>query len=54
MQAGQAQGMQTMDVALERLVFAGKISPDAALEKASDKETFRRTLAKRFPEFGAS
>jgi twitching motility protein PilT len=46
MQAGQAQGMQTMDLALERLVVAGKISADAALEKANDKETFRKTLAR--------
>jgi twitching motility protein PilT len=53
MQAGQAQGMQTIDMALERLVLAGKITPDAALEKASDKEAFRRALAKRFPEPGA-
>jgi twitching motility protein PilT len=52
MQAGQAQGMQTMDMALERHVLAGKVSPDAALEKASDKENFRRALAKRFPELG--
>ena len=52
MQAGQSQGMQTIDMALERLVLAGKISPAAALEKASDKENFRRLLAKRFPELG--
>jgi twitching motility protein PilT len=50
MQAGQAQGMQTLDMALERLVLGGKITFEAALEKASDKESFRRALAKRFPE----
>ncbi|HVK65167.1 MAG TPA: type IV pilus twitching motility protein PilT, partial [Polyangium sp.] len=37
MQAGQAQGMQTMDMALERLVQKGTISPEVALEKAIDK-----------------
>jgi twitching motility protein PilT len=54
MQAGQAQGMQTLDMALERLVLAGKISPDAAFEKASDKDALRRALAKRFPELAPS
>jgi twitching motility protein PilT len=41
MQAGQASGMQTMDMALERLLKAGKISLEAALEKAQDKETMK-------------
>jgi twitching motility protein PilT len=41
MQAGQAQGMQTMDMALERLVRAKEISHETALEKASDKESFK-------------
>jgi twitching motility protein PilT len=53
MQAGQAQGMQTLDMALDRLVAASKISPEVALEKASDKEAFRKVLAKRFPELAA-
>jgi twitching motility protein PilT len=52
MQAGQAQGMQTMDMALERLVTAGKIGADVALEKASDKEAFRRAMGKKLPEVG--
>jgi twitching motility protein PilT len=50
MQAGQSQGMQTMDMALERLVNAGKVTADVALEKASDKETFRRIMGKKLPE----
>ncbi|MCI0569142.1 MAG: type IV pilus twitching motility protein PilT [Myxococcaceae bacterium] len=44
MQAGQAQGMQTMDMALERLVRQGVVAPDVALEKASDRESFSRLL----------
>ena len=43
-QAGQAQGMQTMDMALERLLSAGTISAEAALEKASDKENFEKVI----------
>jgi twitching motility protein PilT len=45
MQAGQSQGMQTMDMALERLVAERKVSPALALEKAIDKESFQKTLA---------
>jgi twitching motility protein PilT len=44
MQAGQAQGMQTMDMALERYVREGVIDPEAALEKATDKESFAKLL----------
>jgi twitching motility protein PilT len=47
MQAGQAVGMQTMDMALERLLQKGAVSFDDALEKASDKEAFARLGAKR-------
>jgi twitching motility protein PilT len=47
MQSGQAVGMQTMDSALERLLNAGKITGEAALEKASDKESFRKLLARK-------
>jgi twitching motility protein PilT len=54
MQTGQSQGMQTLDMALERLAAAGKISPEVALEKATDKESFRRVLAKKFPEYAAA
>jgi len=44
MQAGQSQGMQTMDMSLERYVRDGVIAPEAALEKAIDKETFAKLL----------
>jgi twitching motility protein PilT len=44
MQAGQAQGMQTMDMALERYVRDGTISVDSAIEKALDKEGFAKLL----------
>jgi twitching motility protein PilT len=44
MQGGQAQGMQTMDMALERYVRDGTISAETALEKALDKESFAKLL----------
>ena len=44
MQGGQAQGMQTMDMALERLVRDQTITVEAALEKAIDKESFARAF----------
>jgi twitching motility protein PilT len=44
MQGGQAQGMQTMDMALDRFVREGAISPETALEKAVDKESFAKLL----------
>ena len=47
MQAGGAVGMQTMDSALERLVQRGVVSPDDALEKAIDKETFQKLVSRR-------
>jgi twitching motility protein PilT len=49
MQSGKAQGMQTMDLALERLVRAGTITAAAAVEKVEDKDAFR----KLFPDAGA-
>jgi twitching motility protein PilT len=51
MEAGQAQGMQTMDLALERLMTAGKISPEDALEHAFDRETFAHVVARVNPDF---
>jgi twitching motility protein PilT len=42
MQAGQSQGMQTLDSALEKLVRRDVISVEAAVEKATDKETMSR------------
>ncbi len=50
MQAGQAQGMQTMDMGLERLMAAGRIAPETALEFASDKEGFARLIARARPD----
>jgi twitching motility protein PilT len=44
MQGGQAVGMQTMDMALERYVREGTIAPETALEKAIDKESFAKLL----------
>jgi twitching motility protein PilT len=46
MQAGRALGMQTMDMALEALARAGTITPEDALEKASDKESFGKLVAR--------
>ena len=45
MQAGQSVGMQTMDMALERLLQKGEVSFEDALEKALDKESFSRVNA---------
>ncbi|MFT3770025.1 MAG: type IV pilus twitching motility protein PilT [Minicystis sp.] len=47
MQAGGAVGMQTMDAALERLVTRGVVTPDDALEKAIDKESFQKIITRR-------
>jgi twitching motility protein PilT len=47
MQGGQAQGMQTMDGALERLVKEGTITAETAIEKAIDKEGLLKALKKR-------
>jgi twitching motility protein PilT len=44
MQGGQAQGMQTMDMALERFVRDKTITVEAALEKAIDKESFAKAF----------
>jgi twitching motility protein PilT len=41
-QSSAGEGMQGMDVALERLVSAGTISARDALDKALDKETFAK------------
>ncbi|MET0287366.1 MAG: PilT/PilU family type 4a pilus ATPase [Polyangiales bacterium] len=49
MQSGKALGMQTMDSALEKLVRDGKVNPQTALEKAEDKESFK----KLFPQLAA-
>ena len=41
-QGGLNEGMQTMDRVLEQLVEQGTISAFDALEKASDKESFKK------------
>lgn len=41
-QAGQGEGMQSMDVALDRLVREGMITAHDALDKALDKESFMK------------
>ncbi len=46
MQGGQGQGMQTMDMALERYVRDGTMSLETALEKAIDKESFAKAFKK--------
>jgi twitching motility protein PilT len=51
MQASQNLGMQTLDMHLERLVGAGTITPEAALEKAQDKEAFAKVLQRLKPDF---
>jgi twitching motility protein PilT len=45
MQGGRAQGMQTMDMALEKLVRAGTVDALVAIEKAEDKEGLRKLFA---------
>jgi len=47
MQVGQSQGMQTMDMSLERLVDKGTITAEVALEKAIDKETFQKVITNK-------
>jgi twitching motility protein PilT len=46
MQSGRSQGMQTMDMALEVYVRSGVVELAAALEKAEDKDAFRKAFAK--------
>jgi twitching motility protein PilT len=50
MQSGQNVGMQTMDMALERLLAQGKINAEDALEVASDKEAMGRIVARTRPD----
>lgn len=54
MQAGQAQGMQTLDLALERLVVQGRISAEAALDRAVDREAFAQVIARVRPDLAES
>ena len=41
-QSGTADGMQSMDTALEKLVSAGTVKASDAMEKALDKESFAK------------
>ena len=50
MQSGQAQGMQTMDVALERLLTQNKVSAEDALDRAVDREMFAQVVARVRPD----
>jgi twitching motility protein PilT len=43
-QSGAADGMQSMDSSLEKLVTAGMVKPHDALEKALDKEGFAKLV----------
>ncbi len=45
-QTGLSEGMQTMDQALEKLVRAGTVTVEAALEKSIDKEAFSKLVAR--------
>lgn len=48
---GQAQGMQTVDMHLEKLVAEGTVTPEVALERAQDREAFAKTLQRLKPGF---
>ncbi|MBX3185413.1 MAG: PilT/PilU family type 4a pilus ATPase [Labilithrix sp.] len=54
MQAGQSQGMQTMDMALERLLTQSRITAELALDRAVDKESFARVVARVRPDLAES
>jgi twitching motility protein PilT len=44
MQMGGEFGMQTMDMALAQLVRAGRITPDAALDRCHDPVELQRLV----------
>jgi twitching motility protein PilT len=50
MQAGQTQGMQTLDIALERLLTQGRITAEDALDRAVDREAFAQVVARLRPD----
>jgi twitching motility protein PilT len=50
MKSGEAQGMLTFDLAFERLMQAGKLSPERALELSFDKEAFAKVVGKVRPD----
>lgn len=51
MQAGQGMGMQTLDMHLERLVRDNIVTPEAALEKAQDKESLAKVIQRLKPDW---
>jgi twitching motility protein PilT len=53
MKAGEAQGMLTFDLAFERLMQAGKLAPERALELSFDKEAFAKVVGKVRPDLVA-
>ena len=50
MLSGQAQGMQTMDMGLERLLTQNKITAEDALDRAVDREMFAQVIARVRPD----
>jgi twitching motility protein PilT len=48
--SGEAHGMQSLDVSLERLLAAGKLTPLDALDRAIDKEAFARIIHRTVPD----
>ena len=50
MQGGQAAGMSTMDMGLERLLTQGRISAEDALDRAVDREQFAQVIARVRPD----
>lgn len=43
-------GMQSLDGGIERLLLSGKITPESAIERAVDKESIARVIARARPE----
>ncbi len=54
MQAGQAMGMQTLDLALERLLSQGRITAEDAIDRAVDREPFAQVIARLRPDLAES
>jgi twitching motility protein PilT len=50
MKSGEPQGMLTFDLAFERLMQAGKLSPERAFELSFDKEAFAKVVGKVRPD----
>ena len=50
MQGGQAHGMQTLDMALGRLVAQGTVAAGDALDRAVDRESLALVIARVRPD----